>query len=390
MRIGDRLAGAGAPESAPELDACPDGFEQSALAVASSRALTILDAVMLALAAALAQATASLTDLSAATGAPLLLFSFLCFALCTSTRRLLTGVAPGVQGLGELVFVPVLTGVAAAVLAVMQMPVLGAAEAARESARPWLLATAYVLAGRAAFGWAATGSRVVAVSEVIDRAAKRAFDVVLASALLLLATPLFVLVAAAITLEDRGPVLFRCRRIGEGGRELWMLKFRKMRREAGGPPLTSCDDPRFTRVGRFLAASKLDEVPQLWNVLRGEMSLVGPRPEDPWFVAIHPDRFEQILQSKPGVTGLCQLAFANEHRTLDATNPVRDYAERLLPQKIEIDLLYAKRRSLHFDARILLWTFVAVLFRKDVAVHRETGELTLRRRPSGDGNLHAT
>jgi lipopolysaccharide/colanic/teichoic acid biosynthesis glycosyltransferase len=159
-----------------------------------------------------------------------------------------------------------------------------------------------------------------------------------------------------------------------------MLKFRKMRHDAHGPPLTSADDARFTRVGRFLAASKLDEVPQLWNVLRGEMSLVGPRPEDPAFVAMHPDDFAAIVGVKPGVTGLCQLAFAKEGRILDAKDRVRDYAERLLPQKIAIDLLYARRRTFLFDAKILAWTAIAVLLRKDVAVHRGTGRLTLRRR----------
>ena len=162
-----------------------------------------------------------------------------------------------------------------------------------------------------------------------------------------------------------------------------MLKFRKMRPDAhAGPPLTSADDDRFTRVGRFLAKTKLDELPQLWNVLRGEMSLVGPRPEDPAFVAMRPDDFVSIAGVKPGVTGLCQLAFAKESFILDSNDRVRDYAERLLPQKVAIDLLYARRRTIGFDARILIWTFVAVLLRKDVAVHRETGKLTRRRRPS--------
>jgi len=116
-------------------------------------------------------------------------------------------------------------------------------------------------------------------------------------------------------------------------------------------------------------------------VLRGEMSLVGPRPEDPWFVAMHPDDFAEIVGVKPGVTGLCQLAFAKEGEILDPENRLHDYSQRLLPQKIAIDLLYVQRRTFLFDVKILVWTVVAVLLRKAVAVNRQTGELTLRRRP---------
>ena len=237
----------------------------------------------------------------------------------------------------------------------------------------------------AAVPWTTTdrdvGRRVAAA---VDRAAKRAFDITVSGLLLLLASPVILCVAAAIKLEDGGPVFFRCRRIGEAGRDLRMLKFRKMRQDVSGPPLTWSQDDRFTRVGHFLATSKLDELPQLWNVLRGGMSLVGPRPEDPAFVAMRADEFEVIHRIKPGVTGLCQLAFAKEESILDPRDRVRDYAERLLPQKIMIDGLYGRRRTFAFDVKILMWTIVAVLLRKDVAVHRQTGNLTLRRRRQVD------
>jgi lipopolysaccharide/colanic/teichoic acid biosynthesis glycosyltransferase len=117
------------------------------------------------------------------------------------------------------------------------------------------------------------------------------------------------------------------------------------------------------------------------------MSLVGPRPEDPSFVALKPGDFAQVLAVKPGMTGLCQLAFACESRILDRGNPtdrVERYVEDLLPQKLKLDSLYARRRSIGFDLRILAWTFVAVLLRRDVAVHRHTGELGIRRRPQTD------
>jgi lipopolysaccharide/colanic/teichoic acid biosynthesis glycosyltransferase len=160
-----------------------------------------------------------------------------------------------------------------------------------------------------------------------------------------------------------------------------MLKFRKMRVDAAGPALTARDDERFTRVGRVLARTKVDELPQLWNVLRGQMSLVGPRPEDPRFVELHRADYAAILEIVPGITGLCQLAFAREAEILDDENPVDDYVERLLPQKARLDRLYARTRTLGMDFRILAWTAMVVLLRREVAVHRETAKMSFRRRP---------
>jgi lipopolysaccharide/colanic/teichoic acid biosynthesis glycosyltransferase len=214
-----------------------------------------------------------------------------------------------------------------------------------------------------------------------DRAAKRALDVIGAGFLLLVCAPLILVVAAIVRLETPGPAFYGCRRVGFRGRELQMLKFRKMRTGASGPALTIADDERFTRVGRFLARSKLDELPQLWNVLWGEMSFVGPRPEDPSFVALQPDEYRQILRVKPGMTGLSQLAFAKEGEVLDPENPLDDYVARLFPQKISLDRLYAERRNLRMDLRITFWTAAAVLLGRNVAVDRKTGKLGLRRRP---------
>jgi lipopolysaccharide/colanic/teichoic acid biosynthesis glycosyltransferase len=210
---------------------------------------------------------------------------------------------------------------------------------------------------------------------------KRAFDFAVAASLLALLVPVIALVAVAIKLDSRGPVFFRCSRVGYRGQALRMLKFRKMYDGASGPPLTAAEDGRFTRVGKFLAASKLDEIPQLWNVLKGEMSLVGPRPEDHRFVALDRRAYAKILKVKPGITGLSQLAFSEESRILDPSDRISDYIERVLPQKMRMDALYAARQSLSMDARVLAWTAVAVALRQPVAVHRETGAMTLRRRP---------
>ena len=185
-----------------------------------------------------------------------------------------------------------------------------------------------------------------------------------------------------IVIDSRGGILFRCSRVGRNGRTMSMLKFRKMQRGASGVALTTANDERFTRTGRFLARTKLDEVPQLWNVLRGDMSLVGPRPEDPEFVERFRDDYAEILGAKPGITGLSQLAFAKESEIIDVDDPVQDYVSRLLPQKIALDRYYARHRSLLLDVKILYWTAAAVILRRNVAVHRSTGRMSRRRRPN--------
>jgi len=212
----------------------------------------------------------------------------------------------------------------------------------------------------------------------LDRTGKRALDLAVAAFVLLLTVPVFVAVALAIKLDSRGPVFFRCRRVGYRGRELGMLKFRKMHDSAVGSPLTLAEDARFTRIGKWLAKTKLDELPQLWNVLKGDMTLVGPRPEDPAFVNLRRADYDVILSVKPGMTGLCQLAFVKEGEILDPNDREGGYVERLLPQKTALDRLYAERRSLSMDLKILVWTAVAVLGRRDVAVHRSSARLTLR------------
>lgn len=207
---------------------------------------------------------------------------------------------------------------------------------------------------------------------------KRTTDIVVSASLLLLLSPVIAVLAIAIKLDSRGPVFYRCRRVGRYGSELQMLKFRKMHDGAGGPALASAQDDRFTRLGSFLARTKLDEVPQLWNVLRGHMSLVGPRPEDPGFIALHRADYEWILSVRPGITGYCQLAFARESEILDSNDREKHYVERILPQKVRLDCLYASRQSFVLDLRILWWTAMAVLLSRQVAVHRETGDLGRR------------
>jgi lipopolysaccharide/colanic/teichoic acid biosynthesis glycosyltransferase len=211
-------------------------------------------------------------------------------------------------------------------------------------------------------------------------AAKRALDVGVAGVALVILLPLMLITALLVKLESRGPVFYRCSRAGHRGRRLSMLKFRKMHDGATGLALTTSTDDRFTRVGRVLARTKLDELPQLWHVLRGDMSLVGPRPEDYAFVERHTTHYERILSIRPGIIGLSQLAFADEASILDPAAPEQHYLERILPQKLGLDLMYVERHSVWFDIKILMWSSVAVLLRRQVAVDRATARMGLRRR----------
>lgn len=218
------------------------------------------------------------------------------------------------------------------------------------------------------------------VVSALNATTKRAIDITVAATLLLLALPMIAVVALAILIESPGPVFFRAERVGRHGQRLRMLKFRKMHPDASGGPLTLAADDRFTRVGRLLARLKLDELPQLWHVLRGEMSLIGPRPEDPSFVAERREEYQEILGVRPGITGLSQIAFAEESEILCQRDPIHHYRSRIFPQKIRLDRLYARNPSVSVDLAILFWTCAAVLLRRQVAVNRASGKMNLRRR----------
>jgi lipopolysaccharide/colanic/teichoic acid biosynthesis glycosyltransferase len=212
----------------------------------------------------------------------------------------------------------------------------------------------------------------------LDAAVRRVFDVVVSATLLLLLLPVIAITAILIKIDSPGPVLYRARRVGYKGREMRMLKFRKMGNGVTGSNLTCGADHRLTRVGTWLRRLKLDEIPQMWNVLRGEMSLVGPRPEDPEFVELGWADYETILQVRPGVTGLSQIAFAEESDILNPDDPRSHYIDRLLPQKLSMDRMYVAEQSFWLNFRILAWTAAAVVLRRAVAVHRESGKMNLR------------
>lgn len=196
---------------------------------------------------------------------------------------------------------------------------------------------------------------------------KRAIDFWVALCGLVIISPIFLLVALAIKLDDGGPVLYRGRRVGYQGRPFFMLKFRTMvvNAEKLGGSSTAENDPRITRVGRVLRKYKLDELPQLINVLKGDMSLVGPRPEVQHYVDMYSDEERAILSVRPGITDWASLWNSDEGAVLAAAeDPERAYLERIRPTKLRLQLHYVRTRSLLTDLRILGLTAATVVFRK--------------------------
>ena len=189
---------------------------------------------------------------------------------------------------------------------------------------------------------------------------KRAVDIVGATAGLALAAPILALAACAIKLEDRGPVLFRQMRLGRGAKQFEILKLRTMTVDAEklrGDGVVVDGDPRITRIGNLLRRTAVDELPQLWHVLRGEMSLVGPRPVPPPHLERYDDRQKRRLEVKPGLTGWAQI---------------HGRASLPWPERLELDVWYVEHQSLALDARVLLRT-AGVLLRRDIVYRGEAG-----------------
>jgi lipopolysaccharide/colanic/teichoic acid biosynthesis glycosyltransferase len=193
---------------------------------------------------------------------------------------------------------------------------------------------------------------------------KRLFDVLAAASGLILLAPVLLAIALWIRLDSPGPALFRQRRVGRHGRLFDIYKFRTMAdRPDDGRQLTVGQDPRVTRAGRFLRRTKLDELPQLLNVLEGTMSLVGPRPEVPRYVDRYPPAVRQtVLSVAPGITDLAAILYKDENDILGhAEDPERAYVETILPVKLAYYQRYVRERSFWLDLRIIFRTLAAVL-----------------------------
>jgi len=193
---------------------------------------------------------------------------------------------------------------------------------------------------------------------------KRLFDLFWSIIGLLLCWPLFLIAAVAIKLDSVGPVIFQQERIGRGFRPFFIYKFRTMVNDAPkqGGALTASGDPRVTSVGRILRQTKLDELPQLINVFKGDMSLVGPRPEVRKYVEVFHERYRTVLTVRPGMTDLASLKYRDESAILAAAeNPEAEYLKRILPDKLRLAEDYVRQASIGLDLRLILQTLLKLL-----------------------------
>jgi lipopolysaccharide/colanic/teichoic acid biosynthesis glycosyltransferase len=195
------------------------------------------------------------------------------------------------------------------------------------------------------------------------RGIPRAIEAALAGAGLLFLSPVIAAASLLVRATSPGPALFRQKRVGRGGKLFTLYKLRTMRVSSAGPQVTARGDARITAVGRFLRRSKLDELPQLWNVVRGDISLVGPRPEVPGYVDIESPVWKRILSVRPGITDPVTLTLRNEEALLaGAEDPERYYREELQPAKLRAYLEYLGRRTAWSDVQVLYRTVLAILF----------------------------
>ncbi len=206
------------------------------------------------------------------------------------------------------------------------------------------------------------------------RSGKRLLDLALSALGIVLVSPLLLATAALVKITSSGPIIYRHRRVGLNGQTFEVLKFRTMVRDADkkGLSVTSATDARITTVGRWLRRSKLDELPQLWNVLKGEMSLVGPRPEVAEYVDSYSPIQRQVLSVRPGITDPAAIAYRHEEELLAGRDDLeRYYREIVLPDKLNLNLAYLDRISLLYDVSLLLQTTTAIFTSHPQVLHSD-------------------
>lgn len=204
--------------------------------------------------------------------------------------------------------------------------------------------------------------RIVTPPSAATMACKRAFDILCSFLGLTVLSPVLLVVSVLVAVTSPGEVFFRQERIGKDGKPFRIFKFRSMRKDNAGLKITTGNDSRITPVGRFLRKSKIDELPQLINVLVGDMSFVGPRPEVADYVNLYTPYQRQVLLVRPGITGLASIRFRNENDLLTASDdPNRTYVEQIMPRKIDLDLEYIPRASVFYDIKLIFQTFAVVI-----------------------------
>lgn len=191
---------------------------------------------------------------------------------------------------------------------------------------------------------------------------KRFLDLIASLVGLVILSPLFFVIAILVKLQDNGPIFYFARRSGQNNQVFYMCKFRSMvvNAEQQGPAITGSEDSRITSIGKFLRKTKIDELPQLINVLVGEMSLVGPRPEDPRYVEKYTDEQRQILNYKPGITSAASLYYRYEESILDDDNWEERYLTEVMPRKLEIDIDYCRQSDIRQDISLIIRTIFAM------------------------------
>ena len=204
--------------------------------------------------------------------------------------------------------------------------------------------------------------RIVTPPSAATMACKRAFDILCSFLGLTVLSPVLLVVSVLVAVTSPGGVFFRQERIGKDGRPFRIFKFRSMRKDNAGLKITTGNDSRITPVGRFLRKSKIDELPQLINVLVGDMSFVGPRPEVADYVNLYTPYQRQVLLVRPGITGLASIRFRNENDLLTASDdPNRTYVEQIMPRKIDLDLEYIPHASVFYDIKLIFQTIAVVI-----------------------------
>jgi lipopolysaccharide/colanic/teichoic acid biosynthesis glycosyltransferase len=195
---------------------------------------------------------------------------------------------------------------------------------------------------------------------------KRIFDFIASLIGLILLSPFLVIIGVLVKISDKGPVFYRSKRVGQNFKPFYLLKFRTMvvNAEELGPSVTKGGDQRITKIGKFLRKYKLDELPQLWNVVKGELSLVGPRPEVEKYISFYKDDYKEILKIRPGITDYAAIKFRNEEEILSQFEDVeRAYIEQVLPEKIKLYKIYLKKVGFLTDLEIIFKTLWKIVFK---------------------------